>query len=197
MFRKFFVVLSFAAAAVFAADMHDHSQHGDMGDHSQHGSGCAMHEGAKQCNMQKVLKSGKADPYTVKLCKAKKDGPLMLCILDTKSCDITPEKLTVTSAGKSVKPKKIECGYGIPNSMITDDIEVSFVINKKEYKTKLEEPMAEPTSTGPVNKICPVMGGKVDPKITVTHMGKTIGLCCPACVDEFKKNPDKYMSKLK
>jgi len=52
-------------------------------------------------------------------------------------------------------------------------------------------------SAVPVNKICPVMGGKVDPKMTTVYKGKTIGFCCGACPGEFKKDPEKYMKNLK
>lgn len=50
-----------------------------------------------------------------------------------------------------------------------------------------------------VNDTCPVMGGKVenDTLHKVTYKGKKIGLCCAGCVEEFKKNPEKYAAKLK
>ena len=39
---------------------------------------------------------------------------------------------------------------------------------------------------------------KIDPKgKTYVYNGKTIGFCCPDCIDEFKKNPEKYMATLK
>ncbi len=43
---------------------------------------------------------------------------------------------------------------------------------------------------------CPVMGGAIRKDIYVDYKGKRIYFCCPACPDEFKKNPDKYMKKL-
>ncbi len=42
------------------------------------------------------------------------------------------------------------------------------------------------------NKICPVMGGKVDGKNFYEHNGKRYGLCCPMCVATFKADPEKY-----
>ena len=44
------------------------------------------------------------------------------------------------------------------------------------------------------NTVCPVMGTKVVPgkALTVEHNGKLYNLCCPICVAEFKKNPEKY-----
>ncbi len=48
------------------------------------------------------------------------------------------------------------------------------------------------------NKICPVTGEKVDEKTKTTYeyQGKIYNFCCPACIDEFKKDPDKYIKKV-
>ena len=58
---------------------------------------------------------------------------------------------------------------------------------------------APTTQATPVNKYCAVMGEDhaVDPKVTVQHKGKTVGFCCPDCIDAFKKDPDKYVAKMK
>ena len=62
-------------------------------------------------------------------------------------------------------------------------------------------PTTKPSTTQPskpVNKFCAVegKGHDADPKITTSYKGKTIGFCCNDCVDEFKKDPEKYMKKL-
>jgi len=48
------------------------------------------------------------------------------------------------------------------------------------------------------NKICPVTGDKIDEKTKTTYeyQGKIYNFCCPVCIDEFKKNPDKYIKKV-
>jgi len=46
------------------------------------------------------------------------------------------------------------------------------------------------------NKICPVTGEKVDGKTTYEYQGKIYNFCCPACIDEFKKDPEKYIKKV-
>ncbi len=46
----------------------------------------------------------------------------------------------------------------------------------------------------PINKVCPVGGGEVDPDVTIQHDGKTIGFCCGGCDEDFKKDPPKYMA---
>ena len=41
------------------------------------------------------------------------------------------------------------------------------------------------------NSTCPCMGGKVDGSTTVDWNGKTIGFCCPPCIDEWKEMTDE------
>jgi YHS domain-containing protein len=55
----------------------------------------------------------------------------------------------------------------------------------------------ETVSEGPWNKLCPVMGNKVDPEVpTVEYEGKAYGFCCPGCDDKFRNNPEKYSKNL-
>jgi YHS domain-containing protein len=61
------------------------------------------------------------------------------------------------------------------------------------------QPATKTSDAGTVNQFCAVeKEHKVDPKAkTYVYNGKTIGFCCSDCVDEFKKNPEKYMASLK
>ena len=45
-------------------------------------------------------------------------------------------------------------------------------------------------------KICPVMGGKIDPTVFTEHKGRKVYFCCKACIDTFKADPEKYLAKL-
>ena len=45
-------------------------------------------------------------------------------------------------------------------------------------------------------KTCPVMGNPIDPDVFVEYKGKKVYFCCKACIAEFEKDPDKYISKL-
>ncbi len=54
---------------------------------------------------------------------------------------------------------------------------------------------ARPVEVG--NKICPVSGEKIKKSemgepVKIEHNGKIYGLCCPMCIKDFKKDPDKY-----
>lgn len=64
-----------------------------------------------------------------------------------------------------------------------------------------EEPQADTTVVATDlqiwNKVCPVMGNKVDPEgPTVEYNGKLYAFCCPGCDAKFKKNPEKYSKNL-
>ena len=48
-----------------------------------------------------------------------------------------------------------------------------------------------------VQTICPVMGGEINKNIYTDYKGSRIYFCCSACPGDFKKNPEKYMKKLK
>jgi len=50
----------------------------------------------------------------------------------------------------------------------------------------------------PVNTICPVMGEEIenDTSYKTVYKGKVIGFCCPACLEKFKEDPEKYIEKL-
>jgi len=42
-------------------------------------------------------------------------------------------------------------------------------------------------------KLCPVMGDPIDPKIYVDYNGRRIYFCCNACPPKFKADPEKYI----
>jgi YHS domain-containing protein len=49
-----------------------------------------------------------------------------------------------------------------------------------------------------VNKFCAIeTENKIDPDVTTTYNGKTIGFCCKDCIPTFQKDPAKYMATLK
>lgn len=50
---------------------------------------------------------------------------------------------------------------------------------------------AEPQTT------CPVMGGEINKQVYADHDGRRVYFCCPYCDGEFKKDPQKYLDKLK
>ncbi|HEV8290496.1 MAG TPA: YHS domain-containing protein [Tepidisphaeraceae bacterium] len=62
---------------------------------------------------------------------------------------------------------------------------------KKDAKKPATQPTTQPSK--PVNKFCAVeQEHDADPKVTYSWNGKTYAFCCKDCIDEFKKNPEKY-----
>ena len=45
--------------------------------------------------------------------------------------------------------------------------------------------------------LCPVLNGNIDKNVYADYQGKRIYFCCSGCDTEFKKDPEKYMKKLK
>ncbi|MEW6074853.1 MAG: YHS domain-containing protein [Candidatus Omnitrophota bacterium] len=48
------------------------------------------------------------------------------------------------------------------------------------------------------NTVCPVSGEKIDEKTKATYEydGKIYNFCCTSCIEEFKKDPQKYIQKI-
>ena len=60
-----------------------------------------------------------------------------------------------------------------------------------------DKPATQPAAAT-VNKFCPVEPeNAIDPNVTTEWNGKTVGFCCGGCIDEFKKDPEKYAAKMK
>jgi YHS domain-containing protein len=58
--------------------------------------------------------------------------------------------------------------------------------------------MAGPAlATGKAQTTCPVLGGNIDKNIYVDYKGQRIYFCCKGCDAEFKKDPEKYLEKMK
>jgi YHS domain-containing protein len=50
---------------------------------------------------------------------------------------------------------------------------------------------------GKPQTVCPVMGGTINKELYVDYQGQRVYFCCPACVEPFKKEPEKYLKKMK
>ncbi len=74
----------------------------------------------------------------------------------------------------------------------------SFAQEKTDTKAKVqtEEKTTVNENVTPINSICPVSHEDVDPTITYEYKGKTYGFCCNKCLAKFKKDPEKYISRV-
>ena len=54
----------------------------------------------------------------------------------------------------------------------------------------------EDTGKQKAQTTCPIMGGKIDKKVYTDYKGKRVYFCCPGCISEFKKDPEKHIKVL-
>jgi len=69
-----------------------------------------------------------------------------------------------------------------------------------DVSSGLAELSVEDRELAAKQRICPVSGellGAMGKPFKTTIKGKTVFLCCQGCEDDLKKNPDKYLAKLK
>ncbi len=62
---------------------------------------------------------------------------------------------------------------------------------------KIKQPKASATVRLKPQSTCPVLGGPVNKDLYVDYQGKRIYVCCAGCIDEVKKDPAKYIDKLR
>jgi YHS domain-containing protein len=55
---------------------------------------------------------------------------------------------------------------------------------------------AADVKTGKPQTICPVMGGPINRSVYTDYKGKRIYFCCPACIDTFNKDAEKFMKQM-
>jgi YHS domain-containing protein len=71
---------------------------------------------------------------------------------------------------------------------------------ESEIAKNLAQLSPEDRAAAERQKVCPVSGqplGSMDKPVKVTVKGQTVFLCCPGCEEDLKKDPDKYLAKLK
>ena len=69
----------------------------------------------------------------------------------------------------------------------------TYYFSSKGAKRLFEMRPGKYTNSGAKQKICPVMGGKIDKKVYTDYKGKRVYFCCPSCIATFKADPHKYM----
>ena len=78
-----------------------------------------------------------------------------------------------------------------------------FLVHNQAAQAQSAAAEAKPTATVAAaqdvnNKICPVIGNEISEgsKVTYEYEGKIYHFCCPMCIEEFKKDPQKYIKKI-
>jgi YHS domain-containing protein len=66
----------------------------------------------------------------------------------------------------------------------------------KSRESQPAAPAAPLTAAGEQTH-CPIMGEhEIDKEVSVDYQGKKVYFCCDSCIDDFNKEPEKYLSKL-
>ena len=103
--------------------------------------------------------------------------------------------------GMSVLSYAMMCGDGSDSNKHGSHQQLAQASNEHMHEM---EPVAENKTVEVAinvgNKICPVSGEKVSQEgmksATYEYKGKIYNFCCAACIEDFKKDPQKYIKKV-
>ncbi len=99
-------------------------------------------------------------------------------------------------SGKPID-KKIYADYnGERVYFCCEDCKAAFKNDPAEVISKLKADGVKLEKVSMMQTKCPVMGGKIDKKLSAVHDGKKVYFCCPACKAKFEKDPAKYIEKM-
>jgi len=124
---------------------------------------------------------------------------------DFAQCDIAGNKLEIIRSNKMLKKIVIIISMFIilASHIIAQEKPEDLIENaQRDSLAEITEAAdssetVESTELQIWNKVCPVMGNKIDPDgLTVEYNGKLYGFCCPGCDAKFAKNPEKYAKNL-
>lgn len=67
---------------------------------------------------------------------------------------------------------------------------------KAEVKQDAQPVVKEVKSGKAFNSVCPVSSEEIDDPVLAEYNGKVYAVCCKSCMKKFKKDPEKYISRL-
>lgn len=67
---------------------------------------------------------------------------------------------------------------------------------KEEVKNEAKGEVTVVKEGKPLNAVCPVSAEEIDDPVLVKYDNKIYQLCCKSCLKKFKKDPEKYISRL-
>jgi YHS domain-containing protein len=73
---------------------------------------------------------------------------------------------------------------------------IKFIILTLILALFLASPILAAASPQP-QTTCPVLGGKISKEFYADYKGQRVYFCCSGCDAEFKKDPEKYLQKMK
>ena len=116
---------------------------------------------------------------------------------------------TPVAKGEEVGAKSPQTKCPVMGMPITKDIHLDYQGQRiyfctpdcpAEFKKDPEKYFAKIAQQGvlleSVQKNCPVTGEPINKQVFTDYKGRRVYFCCPACVEPFKKDPEKYLTKL-
>jgi YHS domain-containing protein len=135
--------------------------------------------------------------------------PLVLALALCAVSAAATAQTTDAKAGKAITPQTTcpVMGGKIDKNQYADyqgkrvyfccpDCKATFDEDPAKYVKKLEDAGVTLEKTPVPQTTCPVLGNKIDKSLYADYKGKRVYFCCAGCVDEFKKDPEKYIKKL-
>ena len=124
--------------------------------------------------------------------------PLVIAALVVAGCQKPAEKTAPKeNAAHNHGPAAAKAGSPHPNPLPKGEGTQANALSKREGTAELT---ADDRAAIKKQKTCPVTGqplGSMGDPVKVVVKGQTVFLCCAACEDAIKKDPDKYLAKLK
>jgi hypothetical protein len=119
-------------------------------------------------------------------------------------CSVSPAPLLTIPQGHPGNPESAEAPYTPPPNPFKQDVPASTLPGGKaepEDHSHHDHGQAKaPESKKPYPlDVCVVSGeklGEMGKPVVLQHEGREVRLCCPACIDKFKKDPAKYLKQL-
>lgn len=112
-------------------------------------------------------------------------------------CSAQPAPLLTIPEGHPGSAASAEATYVSPANPFKQDVPDGAAPAQKNPKH--EHGKVEAPQDGYPLDVCVVSGeklGSMGKPVVLQHEGREVRLCCPGCIDKFKKEPAKYLKKL-
>ena len=96
-----------------------------------------------------------------------------------------------------MKPTTLLMNAIVTGGLLTAIVALNGCEKSEEQSTgEAQQAVQEQVQTQGNQTTCPVMGGEISKSLYVDANGKRIYVCCQGCIEEVRKDPEKYITKL-
>jgi hypothetical protein len=117
----------------------------------------------------------------VKKCPMCKDGKMCKgCLAHSRKAAHAKLSAQVSGALKDLSAAEAAIKAGEKKTALAELAKVRKVLEALRARVK-------PAADGIVNSFCPMMGGKVNPKVVTAYKDGKVGFCCAMCIPKWNK----------